>query len=280
MNLNRVWVDGAATRSVQALDRGLQYGDGVFTTALVAQGRVIYLEDHVARLRRDAERLGIPPPSHWLLRAEFQTAAEGMQAAVVKYLLTRGAGERGYRPPDHPAPTRIMLRTARPAHPRHFWQRGIRLRLCRHRLSAQPRLAGLKHLNRLDQVLARGEWDRGEAEEGLLQGQDGALAGGTMSNLFLVRAGVLCTPDLDTAGVAGVMRARVLRSADKLAIPVHIARYTFADCLQADEVFVTNAVIGIWPVAVCETRRWSPCPGPVTLRLTADLRHPFPGADA
>lgn len=272
---DKTWVNGRSAASVAASDRGLHYGDGVFTTALIADGAVAYLQDHLARLQRDAQALGLTAPSRWLLQSEFETAAAGQTSAVVKYLLTRGPSERGYRAPAQPKVTRLVLRTGIPRYPRRCWQQGVNLHVCTTPLSTQPRLAGVKHLNRLEQVLARGEW-RDEAEEGLMLTQDGNVVCGTMSNLFFARDGCLHTPMLDEAGVAGVMRARVLAAAAGLAITTRIARYTLADILSADEVFMTNAVIGLWPVAACAGRRW-PRQRVLTERLRAALRHPYEG---
>ncbi len=272
------WVNGQSAARVATNDRGLHYGDGVFTTALVDAGRVVYLHDHLERLQRDARALGFAAPSRWLLQSEFETAAAGQPGAVIKYLLTRGPAERGYRAPAAAQVTRLVLRDAAPRHPQRCWTQGIRLHVCAQRLGVQPRLAGIKHLNRLEQVLARSEW-QSEAEEGLMLALDGAVISGTMSNLFFVRGGCLHTPMLDNAGVAGVMRARVLAATAELAIPVLIARYTLADLLAADEVFMTNAVIGLWPVAACAGRLW-PRQRALTARLNDALEHPFQGIES
>ncbi len=277
MSVARSWVNGVAETTVPVLDRGLHYGDGVFTTALVVDGEVIYLDEHIRRLTLDALALNLPSPSPWLLRSEFETAATNQSLAVAKYLLTRGPGERGYRAPEQGEPTRIALRADCPRYPQSYWEQGISLRVCSHRLSAQPHLAGVKHLNRLDQVLARSEWTGDHPAEGLMLGQDGGLICGTMTNVFLVSQGRLLTPSLATAGIAGVMRARVLSVADALAIPVSVGRYTLENLLAADEVFMSNAVIGMWPVVACGAQRWPRRPGPLTMQLSAAIRHPFKG---
>ena len=272
----RIWVNGRRADAVPASDRGLHYGDGVFTTALAAGGEIAYLDDHIERLQRDAAALGFAAPSRWLLQSEFGQAAAGAGNAVVKYVLTRGTGERGYRAPVRPEVTRLVLASEAPPHPRRHWRDGIRLHVCVQRLGLQPRLAGIKHLNRLEQVLAQDEWQGEQAQEGLMLATDGQVVSGSMSNLFFVRAGRLHTPLLDQAGVAGVMRARVLALAAARAIPVQIARYTLADVLAADEVFMTNAVIGLWPVAACAARAW-PRQGSVTEGLRRAIGHPYEG---
>ena len=136
------------------------------------------------------------------------------------------------------------------------------MRICRHRLPDNPPLAGVKHLNRLDQILARAEWQDDGIQEGLMQDQKGHVIEGVMSNLFLVSEGVLFTPDLSRCGVAGIVREIILQLADQQHIPVRITDLDIQAVLQADELFVCNSVLGIWPVRQLEERHWQP--GPVT----------------
>jgi 4-amino-4-deoxychorismate lyase len=139
------------------------------------------------------------------------------------------------------------------------------------RLASQPRLAGIKHLNRLENVLARAEWNSPEFAEGLLLDPYGHVVEGTMCNLFLVRDGVVCTPDLAGSGVAGVQRARVLAGAPELGYEVRVAQFSMADVFSSDEIFLVNSVIGLWPVRKLEGRQW--LVGPATRRIADELFH-------
>jgi 4-amino-4-deoxychorismate lyase len=132
--------------------------------------------------------------------------------------------------------------------------------LCETRLSHQPRLAGIKHLNRLENVLAAAEWQNPDVAEGLLCDSEGNVIEGTRSNLFLVRHGELLTPDLSRCGVAGVQRQRVLDWAATRNLPASVGRVTLQDVLDADEVFLTNSVIGLWPVREFQQRHWQEFP--------------------
>ncbi|MEE9251480.1 MAG: aminodeoxychorismate lyase, partial [Alphaproteobacteria bacterium] len=180
----------------------------------------------------------------------------GHGRCVLKIIVTRGAGGRGYRPPERPVPTRILSRHPWPDYALAAWREGVVARVCTTRLATQPLLAGIKHLNRLEQVMARREWDDPVISEGLMLDTDGFVVDGTMSNLFIVAGGRLATPDLSLCGVAGVMRAVVLEAAAKLEVPAEVIRITLDRVRAADEVFLTNSLIGIWPVRELDGTRY------------------------
>ena len=133
---------------------------------------------------------------------------------------------------------------------------GVDARVCDLRLGWQPRLAGIKHLNRLENVLARNEWCDPAIREGLLLDHAGNVIEGTMSNLLIIDQGRVLTPVLDRCGVAGVMREMLLEAAFDLQLPIEIRALSLDDVLQADEVGLCNSLIGLWPVKSLGTRRW------------------------
>jgi len=236
------WVNGRAGTRVDSGDRGFNYGDGVFETMRVRRRGVRFLDYHLERLEDGCRRLGIAGPSRRVLRQELQTAAARRVDGVLKLVVTRGVGERGYRPTGKERATRVMSLhpLGKPA--------GGTARVCRLRLGVNQRLAGLKTLNRLECVLARAEWQDPEIWEGLLRDTDGYLVCGTMSNMFLRTGTALLTPQLDRCGVAGVMRRWVLETAGVLKLRVRETRVSLSDLVKADEVFMTNAVAGIVPL--------------------------------
>jgi 4-amino-4-deoxychorismate lyase len=262
-------VNGAPSSQVSILDRGLHYGDGLFETIAVFDGHPCLWEPHCWRLLRGCERLGIPAPDLHLLRAEareiIQEAGPGTPRAVLKILLTRGIGGRGYRPLVQPQPTRVLYLSPWPDHPQDAESEGVRVRLCNLRLAGNPWLAGIKHLNRLEQVLARMEWDDPGIFEGLLCDPQGHLVEGTSSNLFLWQGGALRTPDLGGCGVGGVAREAVIATAQALGVPVSIGRVSVADALGADLLLLSNSLIGLWPVRQLEERRYDPTSIPADL---------------
>ncbi|MFM8332004.1 MAG: aminodeoxychorismate lyase [Candidatus Methylumidiphilus sp.] len=264
-----VLVNGVATRNVDAADRGLHYGDGVFTTLPVRLGVPLFLNRHLARLQADAARLGIPFPEHSLLAAEASSLAARHPHSVLKILLTRGVGGRGYRCPTDCAGTRVLSAHPPPDYPETIKKAGARVRLCGLRLGLNPHLAGVKHLNRLEQVLARAEWDDDGIREGLLLDYEGFLVEGVMSNVFVVQGGRLRTPLLDRCGVAGVMRGLVLDLAREMGTAEEVCRLSVEDVFQADEVFLTNSVIGLWPVSQLEDQAFAV--GPLTRLLAQGI---------
>lgn len=247
-----VLINGEDTCCLDVADRGLQYGDGVFTTLTVSQGVPLFLSRHLQRLQTDSSRLGIPFPGCAVLLAEVRRLSFLHPQGILKIMLTRGAGGRGYRSLESGMGTRILSVHPMPDYPAELKEQGVKVRLCTLRLGLNPRLGGIKHLNRLEQVLARAEWQDEDVREGLLLDYEGFLVEGVMSNVFLIREGRLRTPLLDRCGVAGVMRGLVLEAARDLGIAVEEARLLPEEAVDADGIFLTNSVIGIWPVCALD----------------------------
>ncbi|HEX7971632.1 MAG TPA: aminodeoxychorismate lyase [Thiobacillus sp.] len=261
-----ILVNGNPTDTVSALDRGLAYGDGVFRTLRTHTGEPLWWRDHVAKLAADCAALGLACPDAAELHADVCRVAEAGEG-VVKIVLTRGIGTRGYAPPASQTGTRIVLSAPLPVYAQTAAPVDIAARWCTLRLARQPRLAGVKHLNRLENVLARAEWDDPAIFEGLLCDDSGAAIGGVSSNLLVVKDGELFTPDLRECGVAGVARTRLLRAATRLGVATHIGRVTPAAILAADEVMICNSVIGVRRVARLDDATWPPAGWTETLNM-------------
>lgn len=267
------WVNGKAVSELSLQDRGLSYGHGVFETLRIAGSKPLLWPEHLQRLLAGCQRLSIPTQ---LLAEQLQqdlAALPSVKDGVLKIIVTAGEGGRGYRLPVQPSPTRILQLMPVPVYPDLPAERGIEARWCQIRLGCAPALAGIKHLNRLEQVLARAEWSDDHIREGILCGQDGYLAEGTMSNLFLVYDGVLITPDLHDYGVAGIMRQHLIELAGSAGISVEVKKLQPKDLPGADEVFFCNSLIGIWPLRLLEQQVF--IPGPVTRRLQALLTESY-----
>lgn len=241
-------VDGVPAVGVPVTDRGLQYGDGLFETIAVVDGAPCLWDRHLARLRAGCARLAIPPPSEAQLLDDVRCLTADVDRAVVKLIVTRGDAGRGYRPPAAPRPRRIAALTPWPGYPGDWTSAGVRVRYCATRLGRQPQLAGLKHLNRLEQVLARAEWDDPAVAEGLMLDLEGCVVEGTQANLFAWRDGRLLTPVLDQCGVAGVVRGLTLDAARDLGIEVVERSLIPEDLARADALFLTGSLAGLWPI--------------------------------
>lgn len=274
-----ILVDGFACDTLDVRDRGLAFGDGLFETLAVVDSTIINWSDHHERLASGCAVLGIPCSEAQLLSAEILRVAANHVRSVVRVTLTRGQGGSGYAPPRHPVATRIVARRAWPDHYADLAAHGLRIGVARHPLSTNPVLAGLKHLNRLDQVLASREVARANWDEALMRDSAGRIIEATRSNVFAVLDQALVTPALDTAGVRGVMRKNVLAAADSLKLTVHERALYLPDIERARELFLCNAIAGIWPVIALDGEQPRSFPIGTTTTAIRDLlvsagRHP------
>ena len=267
-------VNGKPGNLISIRDRGLLYGDGVFRTLRATHGNVQHWVLHYQKIQHDCTALGIACPEMDLLSAELNDLLALYPNGVIKLIVTRGEGARGYTPQGCAEATHLWDMSPLPEYPSEWAIHGIKVRLCQLRLSHQPRLAGIKHLNRLENVLAAGEWnveDSGIAE-GLLLDMEGNIIEGTRSNLFLVSDGKLITPDLSRCGVAGVQRDRVMAWAAQYPMPLQVRDVGWDEVLHAEELFVVNSIIGLWPIRELEQRCWSNFP--VTAKIRGYLNEP------
>ncbi len=266
--MSEPWLNGHPAPGVAAADRGLAYGDGLFETIRVSAGRAPLLERHLERLRRGCEQLLLPLDEP-LLRTELEAFCAQLGDGVCKLIFTRGVGQRGYALPSPTLPVRLLQASPTPQYPASHAGSGIRLFPCATRLAEQPRLAGLKHLNRLEQVLARAEWADPAFAEGLMCDTSGRPVEGVFSNLFLIKGQVLITPALTRCGVAGVMRAELLDRARQAGLAVRVRDVEYHELIGADELFMCNSLYGIWPVVAFREHAWPV--GNVTLTLQSLL---------
>jgi len=253
-------------------DRGQAYGDALFETLRAHRGALPWWDAHWARLGGGARRLGLALPDPARVRAEAADLLAGADG-VLKLILSRGEGGRGYAPPAQAEPVWTLSRHPLPPPARAG---GLRLRWCELRLGEQPALAGLKHCNRLEQVLARAEWDDPDIDEGLLRNAAGEAICATAANLFVLHAQQWTTPPVDRCGVAGVCRQRLIELSG-----ARVAALTADELQCADAIFLCNAVRGILPVARLGERHWAPHPAVAGLRRRLGDAHPafVPGDD-
>lgn len=253
-----ILVNGAFSDTIPVMDRGLMYGDGVFRTLRVRGGQPELWARQYAKLKADCNSLDILCPTPSVLEQEMHEVLQNEPDCILKIVVSRGEGGRGYGVPSSVHPSRVMVTSPLPEYPAAYAQEGVRLHVCEIRMCHQPRLAGIKHLNRLENVLARMEWSTGNTPEGLMLDADGNVIEGTMSNLFMRKGNFLITPDLSQCGVAGLQRDRIMEAAPGLGLSVEVKKFPLRELLEADEVLVCNSVIGIWPVREIGPRHWMP----------------------
>jgi 4-amino-4-deoxychorismate lyase len=269
-----VLINGNATAVISVQDRGLLYGDGVFETLAVINGCIPLWPHHLQRLITGCRRLKIPEPDAAILHAEATQLMRGLSRAILKIIITRGTGVRGYALPEPSNPTRILQLSAWPTESIALWRSGVRVRHCQTQLAHQSHLAGIKHLNRLEQVLARAEWTDPAITEGILCDHAGNVIEAVAHNLFLVKAGTLYTAELNLCGVAGVMRKIVLELAASLGINAVITNISLAMLHQAEEVFLSNSIHGLWPIRQIDHDIYPV--GPITRQLSEQIQQLLP----
>ncbi len=259
LSIERVLLNGSPAQQVSVFDRALHFGDGLFETIACRSGRPRFLSLHLERLLLGCQRLGIEPGNLDEVRAEVRSLAREVENAIVKVILTRGTAlARGYGVTGREKAMRITFRYAWPPETATESQDGVRVRTAKLRLGENPALAGLKHCNRLEQILARREWTDPGIAESLLFSSSGRLVSGTMSNVFIVEGSRLRTPRLDLCGVAGVMRRVVLREAERAGIAVQEDVLGAEDVHKAGELCLTNARMGLWPLRELDGRALHP----------------------
>ena len=265
---HKVIINGKHESNIAFNDRGLQYGDGLFETIAFRNGKLQFWHQHLTRLSHGCQRLSLPVISEqqWLEDIQQLNCADD---AVIKLIITRGSGGRGYKSPDTVNPTRIIACYDYPEYPSTYYSHGVNVALCKTPVSINSALSGIKHLNRLENVLARNEWQGSDMAEGLMFDDHGHVVEGTMSNLFMVQNGALYTPVLKKSGIEGVVRNQVIELAKEQGLVVQQIGITRDQLMRMEEVFLCNSLIGIWPVKQIEKNLFNK--GPVTMMLMEKL---------
>jgi len=255
--MSKVLINGIASEYVSVTDRGLHYGDGVFETIACVGNSAVFIQQHLNRMENGARKLNIPFPDRQLFLDDINCLLRGSDSnSIIKLILTRGRGKRGYRYEKTQIPTRICMLSAWPDYVAHWREHGIATRFCQTQVSVNPQLAGIKSLNRLDSVLASSEL--GPAfNEGFLSDIDGNVIEGSMSNIFIVSNATLVTPDLSRCGVNGIMREQIIDIAQNNSIKVETRNITRDELLESREIFISNSVIGACVVKQLEKQSYN-----------------------
>ncbi|WP_368541278.1 aminodeoxychorismate lyase [Enterobacter soli] len=250
-------INGLKQDDLPASDRATQFGDGCFTTARIAEGEISFLAAHISRLQQACEKLLIPFTEWETLAHEMAQLAVGHASGVLKVIISRGSGGRGYSGASCRHPSRILSVSAYPAHYARWRHDGIVLELSPVRLGRNPMLAGIKHLNRLEQVLIRTHLEQSDADEALVLDSEGFITECCAANLFWRQGREVFTPKLDQAGVNGIMRQFCLQQlarSDFRVVEVNAAEDAL---LAAEEVLVCNALMPVVPVRAWGQQTWS-----------------------
>jgi 4-amino-4-deoxychorismate lyase len=232
-------------------DRGLAYGHGLFESMVLTDSTIPLLDRHLSRLIQDSQLMGISVGNddinHYLKVFLETLSAQAFNSGIVKIILTAGSGGRGYAMPAKIVPTLIYSYTPLPENVAHQRDKGVDIRLCRHLLGTGSTLAGVKHLNRLDQVMARSEWSHNRYQDGLMFTEAGDVIEATSANIFVkTQDGQWLTPDLDQSGVSGVMRKLLIEEVFPACdIRVSVKAINRDTLLDAQQILLCNSVRGI-----------------------------------
>jgi 4-amino-4-deoxychorismate lyase len=267
MTTVRYCINGKLVNGIAPTNRGFAYGDGVFRTMRLLNGELQDWPLHYQTLVADCSKIQIVCPSAELLMQEFKylmasANEEDTQFSILKIIITRGEGARGYAPPAVSEPTRVLIQSPLPDYANEIYATGVALYTCQTRLAYQPLLAGIKHLNRLENVLARAELKDPRFFDGLLRDYDDKVIEAVSGNLFIRKDGAVMTPALDSCGVAGVMRQKILDWYKTQGQPVVVTALTMEDLLNAEAIVIANSVYGVLQVShideqVIATNHWA-----------------------
>ncbi|MDR9891743.1 aminodeoxychorismate lyase [Pseudenterobacter timonensis] len=250
-------INGQQQEHLPAGDRATQFGDGCFTTARIVDGEVCLLEAHLRRLQSACERLMIPFSDGESLRREMTALAAKKRSGVLKVIVSRGVGGRGYSGAACLQPTRILSVSDLPAHYARWRSEGIVLATSPVRLGRNPALAGIKHLNRLEQVLIRAHLEQTGADEALVLDSEGVVTECCAANLLWRKGEDVFTPRMDQAGVDGIMRQFCLQQLARSRFRVVEVSVDESALLDADEAIVCNALMPVVPVRAWGEMRWA-----------------------
>ena len=253
-HIHNYLINGSFDHTISPLDRGFAYGDGVFRTLVMREGSPENWPLHYQKLVADCSVIGIVCPSPELLMNDLQQLFLLDETAVAKIIVTRGEGNRGYTPPAITAPMRVVVKSPVSQYPEEMFVDGVNLTVCETRLALQPRLAGIKHLNRLENVLARMEWHSPDITDGIFLDINDNVIECTAANIFARFGDTLITPNLTQCGVAGVTRQRIIELAHTLALKVVVEILTLEKLFMADEVIICNSLYGAWQVKTIQMK--------------------------
>ncbi|QOL24809.1 aminodeoxychorismate lyase [Thalassotalea sp. LPB0316] len=237
-------INGQPTHQLPISDRTIHYGDGIFTTAKIGNGQIVWLEQHLERLKQASKVLAIEGVDWQALKSEMITIAKDYSIAVLKVIISAGHDSKAYARADNCRANTIILVNAFPMHYEKWQQRGIRLGIAETRLGINSTLAGIKHLNRLEQVLLKNEHQQRDFDYLIALNEVGHVIESTSSNLFVLIGKTWHTPKLSQSGVDGLARQKLISAFDKIVV----GTVSVEDLHEAKAMLLTNCLMPAIPV--------------------------------
>lgn len=267
--MNKVWVNGVQADTVSVSDRGFSYGDGIFTTIKVVDGHCQLLTQHLIRLQQGITALAISQIDFKALLDDIKGKALTLHSGVIKIVITRGIGQRGYSSVGCDSPTTVVSTNPLPSHYELWQQQGIDIGVSTVALGINPLTAGLKHLNRLEQVLVKQQVDEYGWADALVLDCQACIIETSMANIFWRTGDVLYTPSLDFSGVKGLVRQEIMALAQQWSLPMVEDRFKLSSIFDSDEIFITNCLMGVVPITGIESKSYAI--GDLTRRLQKSI---------
>jgi 4-amino-4-deoxychorismate lyase len=252
-------------QKISPFDRAFQYGDGIFRTFVVKSNKPLHWKHHYKKIVEDCLAIKIDPPKEKDLLSDIRSLFKSKKKSVAKFIISRGMSERGYKFDEDIKHNRFLLKANMPSYPKEYFMHGVNLYVCKQKI--QPSiLSGIKHLNRLENIMARQEWKGDLYADGILLNQDGYVIECISSNLFMRKNKTIYTHPLKDIGVKGVTRELILEALPRLGFKVKEIAFDLDSLLIADEVFISNSLFGVWQVKKIKNRSWQPQKLPTILR--------------
>lgn len=266
-----IWVNGVLQGSIDPSDRGLAYGDGLFATMRTSHDGILFFNTHQSRLTDGAARLGFEWRMGSALYQQLEDLARQYPHHCIKLLVSRGVGGRGYTPPQAVNVTEVVSVHPIPSHYAHWQKNGINLKTSPVRLSIQPLLAGIKHLNRLEQVLIKAQLLPSNVDDWLVLDTEAKVIESSMANIFFIKDNEVITPSLAQCGVSGVMREQVINALLEQQSNIQCLPFGAERLGEFDSAFITNSVLGVVDVLAIDSLKFTRSPITANLRQTLSL---------
>ncbi len=253
--MSKEFLSNGKFQKISPFDRAFQYGDGIFRTFVVENRKPCHWKYHYKKIVEDCLAIKISPPNEKVLLSDIQSLFKTKKKAVGKFIISRGISDRGYKFGTDISHNRFLIKTKMPSYPKEYFKFGINLHVCKQRIFPSI-LSGIKHLNRLDNIMARQEWRDNNFADGILLDQSGNVIECISSNIFMRCGKVIYTPKINQVGIKGVTRGIVIELSQKLGFRVKELVFNLNKLLEADEVLVTNSLFGVLQVKKIKNRSW------------------------
>ena len=263
-------INGQQEQHLSVKNRGLAYGDGVFTTAKVVNGNVQLLSAHVERLITSCKKLNIDLPDMNEIKTELTQTAQRFELSVAKVIITAGDGGRGYSRQGCSTSNVIITFHAFPEHYASLQKQGIHLGIFSSKIGVNPLISGIKHLNRLEQVLIRQELDNRNEDDLLVINCFDNVIEASAGNVFWFKDNIWHTPTLSESGVEGLMRNHILQHCSN-HYEMRVVNAKLSALESIDAMFICNSVMGVMPVRQFENRILSLTPCFDVIELIKDV---------